>query len=56
MLSRDMANYRIADLTREAEFERRARQTRRSRSADQRSLARRVGRAAMAVVVWPARH
>ena len=56
MLNREMANYRIADMAREAELERRARQTRRSRTADQHSFARRVGRAAMAVVIWPVRH
>ncbi len=56
MLSGEMANHRIADLVREAEVERRARGTRRSRAADERTLARRVGRAAIAVVAWPVRH
>jgi hypothetical protein len=56
MLSGDMARYQIADRVREAEAERRARQTRRSRTADEHSLVRRVGRAAIAVVAWPIRH
>jgi hypothetical protein len=56
MLSEEMARYRIADRVREAEAERRARQTRRSKMADERSIGRRVSRAAAAVVLWPVRH
>jgi hypothetical protein len=56
MLSGEMAKFQIADRVREADAERRARQTRRSRMADERSFTRRVGRAAIAVVVWPVRH
>jgi hypothetical protein len=56
MLSGEMANHRIADRVREADLERRARQTRRSRMADERSLGRRVARAAVAVVAWPIKH
>jgi hypothetical protein len=56
MLGGEMAKYQIADRVREAEAERRARQTRRSRMADERSLSRRVGRAALAAVMWPVRH
>jgi hypothetical protein len=56
MLSGDMARYQIADRVREAEAERRARQTRRSRMADERSVGRRMARAAVAVVLWPVKH
>lgn len=56
MLSGEMAKYQIADRIREAEAERRVRMTRRSRMADERSFSRRVGRAAIAAVVWPVRH
>jgi hypothetical protein len=56
MLSGDMARYQIADRVREAEAERRARQTRRSKMADERSFSRRIGRAAIAVVAWPVKH
>jgi len=56
MLNGEMAKYRVADRIHEAEAERRARLTRRSKMADERSFARRVGRAAIAAVVWPVRH
>ena len=56
MLSGEMAKYQISDRIREAEAERTARLTRRSRMADERSFTRRVGRAAIAAVVWPVRH
>jgi hypothetical protein len=56
MLSGEMAKYQIADRVREADAERRARQTRRSRMADERSFGRRVSRAAIAVVLWPVKH
>jgi hypothetical protein len=56
MISGDMAKFQINDRIREAEADRVARQTRRSRMADERGLARRVGRAAIAAVVWPVRH
>jgi hypothetical protein len=56
MLSGDMARYQIADRVREAEGERRARSTRRSRMTDERSFSRRIGRAAIAAVLWPVKH
>lgn len=56
MLNGEIARYQIADRIREAETERKARLTRRSRMADERSFARRVGHAAIAAVVWPVRH
>ena len=56
MLSGEMAKFQIADRVREADAERLARQTRRSRAADERSMTRRVSRAAIAVVLWPVRH
>lgn len=56
MLSGEMARHRIADRVREAELERVARATRRSRIADDRGSARRFARAALAAVLWPAKH
>ena len=56
MLSGDMARFQIADRVREAESDRRARGSRRSRSLDQRGTARRVGRAAISAVLWPIKH
>jgi hypothetical protein len=56
MLSGDMARYQIADRVREAEAARVAKTTRRARSADERGVARRVGRAALAAALWPVRH
>jgi hypothetical protein len=56
MLSGDMARYRIEDRVREAEFERRARTTRRSKMAAERGATRRIGRAAIAAVLWPIKH
>jgi hypothetical protein len=56
MLNGEMARYQIADRIREADAERRARTTRRSRMADERGYVRRVGRAAIAAVVWPVKH
>lgn len=56
MLSGDMARYQIADRIREAEAGRIAKTTRRARSADERGVARRVGRAALAAALWPIKH
>jgi hypothetical protein len=56
MLSGEMARLRIADRVREAEADRLAHATRRSRSADERSTTRRFARAAIAAVLWPVRH
>jgi hypothetical protein len=56
MLSGDMARYQIADRAREAEAIRMARSTRRAKTADERGMARRVGRVALAAAIWPARH
>ncbi len=56
MLNGEMAKFQVSDRIREAEAERRARMTRRSRMADERSFARRVSHAAIAAVVWPVRH
>jgi hypothetical protein len=50
-----MALLRIADRLREAEADRVARATRRSRLADARSLPYRAQRAATAAVPWPAK-
>ncbi|MGZ5291561.1 MAG: hypothetical protein ACXWXQ_07555 [Actinomycetota bacterium] len=51
-----MARQRIADRVREAEADRVARSTRRSRIADERGVSRRVSRAAIAAVLWPLKH
>jgi len=56
MLSGEMAKHRIADRVREAEAERIARATRRSRVADERGATRRFARAAFAAVLWPIKH
>ena len=56
MLSGDMARYQIADRVREAEAARIARTTRRARTADERGIARKVGRAALAAALWPVKH
>ena len=56
MFSGEMARYQIADRHREAEADRRARSTRRSKAADARGLTRRIGRAAIAAAVWPVKH
>lgn len=56
MLSGEMARHRIADRIREAEAERIARATRRSRALDERSAPRRFARAAIATVLWPVKH
>jgi hypothetical protein len=56
MLNGEMAKYQLRDRIREAEAERTSRLTRRSRMADERGYVRRVGRAAIAAVVWPVRH
>ncbi len=56
MLSGEMARYQIADRVREAEADRIARSTRRSRSLDTRSRARRFGRTALAAALWPIKH
>jgi hypothetical protein len=56
MLSGEMARYQIGDRVREAEAERLARSTRRSRAAESRSVTRRIGRAALAAAAWPIKH
>jgi len=56
MLNGEMARHQIADRVREAEAERFARATRRSRAVDERSTARRFARAAIATVLWPVKH
>ena len=56
MLSGEMARYQIGDRVREAEAERLARSTRRSRAADSRGVTRRIGRAALAAATWPIKH
>ncbi|HZD17217.1 MAG TPA: hypothetical protein VE669_03645 [Actinomycetota bacterium] len=56
MLSGEMARLQIADRVREAEADRIARTTRRSRIADERSATRRFARAAIAAVLWPVKH
>jgi len=54
--SGEMARYQIADRHREAEADRLARSTRRSKAADSRSFTRRIGRAALAAATWPVKH
>lgn len=56
MLSGDMARSQIDDRMREARADRLARSTRRSRTNAQVGTVRRVGRAAIAAVLWPVRH
>ena len=56
MLSGEMARYQIAERHREAEADRLARSTRRSKALDARSFTRRAGRAALAAAIWPVRH
>jgi hypothetical protein len=56
MLSGEMARYQIGDRVREAEAERLARSTRRSKAAESRSVTRRIGRAALAAATWPIKH
>jgi hypothetical protein len=56
MLSGEMARYQIADRHREAEADRMARSTRRSKTGEARSVTRRIGRAAIAAAVWPVKH
>jgi hypothetical protein len=56
MLSGEMARYQIADRHREAQAERLARSTRRSKAAEGRSFTRRIGRAAIAAATWPIKH
>jgi hypothetical protein len=56
MFSGEMARYQIADRHREAEADRLARSTRRSRAVDRRSFTRRIGRAALAAATWPVKH
>ena len=56
MLAGDLAHHRVADLMREAEADRLAQRTRRSRTADRRSTLRRFSQAAIAAVVWPVKH
>jgi hypothetical protein len=56
MLSGEMARYQIGDRVQEAEAERLARSTRRSKAAESRSVTRRIGRAALAAATWPIKH
>ena len=56
MLGGEMARYQIADRVREAEAGRVAKTTRRAKAADGRTFGRRVGRAALASALWPAKH
>ncbi len=56
MLSGEMARYQISDRVREAEADRRARSTRRSKAIESRGVARRIGRAALAAATWPIKH
>lgn len=56
MLSGDMARYQIADRVREAEAARIAKGTRRARTADERGITRRIGRAALSAALWPVKH
>ncbi len=56
MLSGEMARYQIADRVRDAEADRLARSTRRSKALQSRSLTRRIGRAALAAATWPIKH
>ena len=56
MLSGEMARHQIGDRVREAEAERLARSTRRSKAAESRSVTRRIGRAALAAATWPIKH
>jgi hypothetical protein len=56
MLSGEMARYQIGDRVREAEADRLARSTRRSRAANSRGVTRRIGRAALAAATWPIKH
>jgi hypothetical protein len=56
MLSGEMARYQISDRVREAEADRRARSTRRSKAIESRGVARRIGRATLAAATWPIKH
>lgn len=56
MLSGEMARYQISDRVRQAEADRLARSTRRSRTAHSRGVTRRIGRAALAAATWPIKH
>jgi len=56
MLSGEMARYQINDRVREAEADRVARSTRRSKAAESRGVTRRIGRAALAAATWPIKH
>jgi len=56
MLSGEMARYQIADRVRDAEADRLARSTRRSKAVRSRSISRRIGRAALAAATWPIKH
>ena len=56
MLSGEMARHQIGDRVREAEAERLARSTHRSKAAESRSVTRRIGRAALAAATWPIKH
>lgn len=56
MFAGELSRCRTEDLMREAEADRMARSTRRSRLADERSAVRRFARAAMAAALWPTKH
>jgi hypothetical protein len=56
MLSGEMARSQIADRVRDAEADRLARSTRRSKAVQSRGLTRRIGRAALAAATWPIKH
>jgi hypothetical protein len=56
MLSGEMARHQIGDRVREAEADRLARSTRRSKAAESRGVTRRIGRAALAAATWPIKH
>ncbi|HEY7659258.1 MAG TPA: hypothetical protein VIC58_01510 [Actinomycetota bacterium] len=56
MLSGEMARYQIADRVRDAEADRRARTTRRSKAVESRGVTRRIGRTALAAALWPIKH
>jgi hypothetical protein len=54
-LRAEMVRCRIADRLSGAEAERRARRTRRAKPVEERRLTRRIGRAALAALVWDGR-
>lgn len=56
MLSGEMAHYQIADRVQDAEAARIAKSTRRAKASSEQSFRRRIGRAALAVALWPTKH